>query len=285
MRSWRAKLVEVIDKYQPDVLWFDGGNFQGKESEKTVLEVLAHYHNQATARGQEVEVLNKLPGTMKFNFPENYGILTFEEGRDRPAKVARPWIDDMKISDIGWGYVQGQKYKTGAEILAGLIDRVARGGGLLLNLSPMADGTIPDEQKKALREVGAWLKVNGEAIYHTRPWTIFAEGDETKLRTPGEHSKWTFVNVDSTDIRFTRPKSNDAVYAISLAWPINDRSVTIKSITEQTLPGHISGVTLLGHSGELKFSRGPNGLRVELPERADAGREPFALKIVGGNRG
>ncbi|MDO8544781.1 MAG: alpha-L-fucosidase [Opitutaceae bacterium] len=286
MRAWRAKLLEVIDKYRPDVLWFDGGNFQGNESEKTVLEVLAHYHNQAAAKGQQVEVLNKLPGSMKFNFPERYGILTFEEGRDRPGTVARPWIDDMKISDIGWGYVAGQKYKTGGEIVAGLIDRVARGGGLLLNLSPMADGTIPVEQKKALLEVGAWLKVNGEAIYNTRPWTTPAEGDESKLRTSDAHPKWTFTKVETTDIRFTRPKNGGAVYAMSLAWPNEGRALTIKSINERTLPGKISSITLLGHKGELKFTRGADGLRVELPAlpATAAGGKPFALKIVAASR-
>jgi alpha-L-fucosidase len=281
IRDWRAKLLEMIDKYRPDVLWFDGGNFRGNESERTVLEVLAHYHNRAAARGQPVEVLNKLPGSRKFNFPESYGILTFEEGRDRAARIERPWIDDMKISDIGWSYVAGQKYKTAGEIVAGLIDRVARGGGLLLNLSPMADGTIPDGQKDALREIGAWLKVNGEAIYDTRPWRIHAEGDDTKLRTGGEHSKWTFTNVDASDIRFTQPKSGGFLYALPLAWPEDARRIVIRSINEQTLPGRISSVTLLGHHGELTFSRGADGLQVNLPHPpATAGGRPFALKIA-----
>ena len=282
MVKWRAKLYEVIDKYQPDILWFDGGNFRGTDSERIVLETLAHYHNQAAKRGQPVEVLNKLPGTMKFNFPEDYGILTFEEGRDRDAKVARPWIDDMRIGDPAWGYVQGQTYKRGGEILAGLVDRVARGGGLLLNLSPKADGTIPDEQKAALLEVGGWLKVNGEAIYGTRPWTIHAEGDEKKLRTPGAHPKWNFANVDASDIRYTTPKDRSALYAIPLAWPKGASSITLKAVTAQSFPGDIARITLLGQRGELKFSRNADGLRVELPRvPADANpTQPLALKIV-----
>jgi alpha-L-fucosidase len=283
MTKWRAKLLEVIDTYQPDVLWFDGGNFRGTDSERVVLEVLAHYHNQAHARGQPVEVLNKLPGTMKFNFPENYGILTFEEGRDRDATVSRPWIDDMKISDIGWGYVEGQVYKGAGEIIAGLCDRVSRGGGLLLNLSPKADGTLPDGQKNALVEVGAWLKVYGEAIYGTRPWTVHAEGDEKKLRTPPPHPKWKFTDCDATDIRFTQPKGGGALYAIPLAWPTGAPVVTIKSINAKTHPGQIRRITLLGHAGELKFTREADGLRVTLPASpppAAAGGRPFALKIV-----
>lgn len=282
MTKWRAKLHEVIDKYQPDILWFDGGNFRGKATEKTVLEVLAHYHNQAAARGQQVEVLNKLPGTMKFNFPENYGILTFEEGRDRGATVPRPWIDDMKISDIGWGYVEGQKYKGAGEILAGLVDRVARGGGLLLNLSPQSDGTIPEEQKNALAEVGTWLKVNGEAIYGTRPWTVHAEGDESKLRETGAHPKWKFTNCDASDIRFTRPKNGGTVYAIPLAWPAGGAELTIKSVNARTFPGTIARVTLLGRDGDLKFARSAEGLRVTLPPppAGESAARPFALKIV-----
>lgn len=281
MTKWRAKLYEVIDKYRPDILWFDGGNFRGKETEKTVLEVLAHYHNAAAARNQPVEVLNKLPGTMKFNFPENYGILTFEEGRDRGATVPRPWIDDMKISDIGWGYVEGQTYKPAGEILAGLIDRVARGGGLLLNLSPKADGTIPDAQKNAILEVGAWLKVNGEAIYGTRSWTIHAEGDEAKLRETGNHPKWKFTNCDASDIRFTQPKAGGALYAMPLAWP-KDGAVTIKSINANTYPQTIGRITVLGHSGDVKFTRSADGLRVTLPVRpaGPAANRPLVLKIV-----
>ncbi len=282
MAKWRAKLIEVIDKYQPDILWFDGGNFRGTQTEQTVLGVLAHYHNQAAARGQAVEVLNKLPGTMKFNFPEEYGILTFEEGRDRPAKVARSWIDDMKIADVGWSYVEGQKYKGSAEILAGLADRVARGGGLLLNLSPKADGSLPAYQKTALHEVGAWLKVNGEAIYGTRPWTIHAEGAEEKLREKGQHPKWTFTHCDVTDVRFTQPKNGAVVYAIPLAWPKDTAEIAIKSINARTFARGVADVRLLGHNGPVPFKMDELGLRVTLPAppQSSFGGRPFALKIV-----
>jgi alpha-L-fucosidase len=124
--------------------------------------------------------------------------------------------------------------------------------------------------------------VNGEAIYNTRPWTIHAEGDEAKLRTPGEHPKWTFTNVATSDIRFTQPKKGGAIYAVSLAWPKDGRSVTIHSINARTLPHGIASITLLGHRGELKFTRHADGLRVDLPAppASAADGRPFALKIV-----
>lgn len=281
MREWRAKLVEVIDKYRPDVLWFDGGDFQGKATEQTVLEVLAHFHNSAAGRGQEVEVLNKLPVTMKFNFPENFGILTFEEGRDRPAIVARPWIDDMRIGDPGWCYVEGQNYKPAREIIAGLADRVARGGGLLLNLSPKADGTIPEPQKDVLQHIGRWLQLNGEAIYESRPWTVHAEGDETKLRRAGRHPKWDFSSCDASDVRFTRSKDGTRLYAILLGWPGTEAAVAIRSINATTCSARIARIQLLGDGSALRFSQNPGALEVFFP-RLSSGTEssdPVVLRI------
>jgi alpha-L-fucosidase len=110
-----------------------------------------------------------MPMNMKFNFPDNFGILTFEGGRDRPVIVDRPWIDDLQISTDSWCYVQDQKYRPVNEILHGFIDRVSRGGGLLLSLCPKADGTIGTEQKQILLSMGKWLTQNGQAIYGTRP--------------------------------------------------------------------------------------------------------------------
>ena len=86
----------------------------------------------------------------------------------------------MKISVFSWGHVDGQEYKPADEIVDGLIDRVSRGGGLLLSLCPKADGSLTPEQEKALLEMGAWLKTNDEAIFGTRPWRIQAEGDTKK---------------------------------------------------------------------------------------------------------
>ena len=266
IEEWKAKVKEVADKYQPDVMWFDGGSFQTEESQHHVLEILSYYLNRGAQWGKPVEVLNKLPTNMKFNFPEQFGVLTFEEGRDRMAPVERPWIDDQKISTYGWGYLHGQEYKSANEILDGLIDRVSRGGGLLLSLCPMADGTINEPQTRVLLEMGDWLARNGEAIYGTRTWKIRAEGYEDKLIKKGKHPSWKFDNCDATDIRFTR--KGNTLYAIALGWPEGNKLV-IKTLSTGTklADGPIRRVTLLGSSDEIKWLRTSDGLTVTLPSQ------------------
>lgn len=277
IEEWKAKVKEVADKYQPDVMWFDGGSFQTEESQHHVLEILSYYLNRGAQWGKPVEVLNKLPTSMKFNFPEQFGVLTFEEGRDRVAPVQRPWIDDQKISTFGWGYLKGQQYKSANEILDGLIDRVSRGGGLLLSLCPMADGTINEGQKQVLLKMGQWLSQNGEAIYGSRTWKIPAEGDESKLIKKGQHPSWKFDNCDASDIRFTR--KGNTLYAIALGWPA-DRKLLIKTLGTGTklADGPIRKVTLLGSPSEIEWTHTADGLRVTMPTKRP-NEIAYALRI------
>jgi len=265
--EWKAKVKEVIDKYKPDVLWFDGGRFQDPDSQHHVLELLSYYLNRAEQWDTKVEVLNKLPTSGKFNFPRDFGVLTFEGGRDRPAVVDKPWIDDLMISNDSWGYIEGQTYKSVNEILHGLIDRVSRGGGLLLSLCPKADGTINAEQQHLLLTMGQWLKQNGQAIYGTRPWKVHAEGPIDKLRYERRgHSRWSFRNCNAEDIRFTCKENT--LYAITLGCP-NGNKLTIKTLPTGTRlsPEGIDGVSLLGSNEKIHWSRNTEALVIELPTK------------------
>lgn len=267
IKEWRYKATEVIDAYKPDLLWFDGGAYQEETSANEVQELLSYYYNKQKEWQKPLVVLNKLAGSMNYNFPKEFGVLTFEEGRDRSIDESRFWIDDMKISDKGWCYIEGQNYKTANEIIDGLIDRVSRGGGLLLNLSPKADGTIPEEQKIVLREVGDWLKVNGESIYETRPWKINAEGPQDKFITEGNHPKWIFNNnCDSGDMRFT--KKGNSLYVIALGWP-TDMQLHIRSVNSQNniLSDDIANVSLLGSKEKVEWSVEKDGTYIVLPEK------------------
>jgi len=276
--KWKAKVKEVVDKYQPDVLWFDGGKFQEEGAQHHVLEVISYYLNRSLQWGRQVEVLNKLPTSMKFNFPREFGVLTFEEGRDRPAVVDRPWIDDMKISTVSWGYIEGQTYKPVNEIIDGLIDRVSRGGGLLLSLCPKADGTVNQQQKDVLLEIGRWLNQNGEAIYATRPWTVHSEGSLDAIHvTGGQHAKWVFSNCGPDDIRFTRSKDGKTVYAIALGWPGAGATLRVKSLATGKGVEKIKSVYLLGH-GKVKWQRTAEALEVIMPDNAPS-KQAICLRI------
>jgi len=200
-----------------------------------------------------------------FNFPSDFGVLTFEEGRDRSAVVARPWIDDQPISNDSWCYIQGQTYKPASEIIHGLIDRVSRGGGLLLSLCPKADGSIGAEQQQILRDMGQWLKQNGQAIYGTRCWKVHSEGSIEKLQYERRgHSRWRFKNCSAEDVRFTC--KGNTLYAITLGCPDGNK-VTIRTLgTDTRLSSEgIESVSLLGSNKILRWSRDKDGLVIELP--------------------
>lgn len=280
MAVWNAKVREVMDKYQPDVVWFDGGKFQEDGAVATVTELLAYYLNKGMEWGKEVEILNKLPTTMQWNFPRGVGVLTYEQGRDRPPAEDLPWIDDMSISETAWGYKTDISYRDPSRVIDGLVDRVARGGGLILSLAPMADGTIPQGQQDILLAMGGWFDVNGEAIFGTRPWKIHAEGDTEKLITKGEHPKWEFKNTTAEDIRFTT-KGND-LYAIVLDWPAGGK-LTIKTLGEGTKisGGGVDSVEMLG-AGPVEWTRDADGLTIGLPsEKPCDYAYSFKIKVKG----
>lgn len=262
--EWKAKVKEVIDRYHPDLMWFDGGRFQEEESAAMVCELLAHYVNQGLDRGAAVAILNKLPAVMKFNFPRELGLLTFEQGRDRLPGIERPWIDDINIADRAWGYIEGQTYRSASYVINALADSVSRGGGVFLSLAPRADGTLPEAQVRTLRGVGDWMQVNGEAIFGTRPWRIQTEGDTKKVWPDKLRTPWEFYDCDAGDIRFTH--KGDSLYAIALGWPEGGR-LDIQSLSAKTYLGErpIGSVRLLGVDKPLSWTRDQSGLHIELP--------------------
>ncbi|MCH7905270.1 MAG: alpha-L-fucosidase [Armatimonadetes bacterium] len=228
--AWYGKLEEVIDQYQPDIIWFDSWLDQIDESYQQ--RFLQHYFNSAAKWGKEVVVTTK-----GLDFPRDVAVEDFEKGRADDL-TPYPWLTDDTLSWGSWSYTENLEIKTAKTVIHTLIDIVSKNGQLLLNISPMADGTIPGNQRKVLREIGLWLLfTNGEAIYNTRPWLIYGEGP-TQMRKGGH-----FVGrVDYTreDIRYTQSKDGKTLYAIMLGVPNGD--VTLKSVSASG----ITNVSMLG---------------------------------------
>jgi alpha-L-fucosidase len=140
------------------------------------------------------------------------------------------------------------------------VDVVSKNGAMLLNIGPKADGTIPEREQQMLREIGAWLKINGEAIYGTRPWHTFGEGP-TETAAGSFSDKKEKAQFTAEDFRFTT--KDKTLYAIALAWPTHDR-LLVKSLAGQK----VKRVELLGHRGRLKSEGTPEGLLVLVPAKA-----------------
>lgn len=194
--NWFERNVELIDKYRPDILWFDNGVDQ-RYLDPLKLNIAAYYYNRAKQWGKQVSLSTKKAayspsGT---NIKTIGSILDFE-GRIPPGIRTGVWQVDNKIGST-WGYTSEMRVSSAASIISTMVDIVSKNGTLLLNLSPKADGTIPKEQQETLLGIGKWLGVNGEAIYDTHNWTKFGEEAPQALK-----------------IRFT--VKGDTLYAIIL---------------------------------------------------------------------
>ena len=150
----------------------------------------------------------------------------------------------------------------------------------MLSISPRADGTIPDEQKHILLELGKWLKVNGEGIYGTRKWKIETEGPTDKLLdTTGNKTLWTFAgNCNAGDVRFTQ--SGNRLFAFVLDWP-HRGEVLIRALrtAERVSTGNqIQRISLLGSDARIDWERRDDGLWVRFPKDKPC-QYAYGLKI------
>jgi len=215
INEWYGKIIEVIDKYSPDFIWFDFA--LDSIPEGYVKDFLAYYYNHAEQQGKEVVVTYK-----GYDLVPKTGVRDLELGQE-PRLTYHEWITDSTVDDRGaWGYAEDLIFKSTNRLVDNLVDRVSKNGYLLLNVGPKPDGTIPQTARERLLEMGEWLDINGEAIYGTSPWFIAGEGP-TNL---GESTDIGFNEADivytKNDIRFTVKEDN--LYATFLAWP-GDKAV------------------------------------------------------------
>lgn len=265
---WYAKTVDIIDKYRPDVFWFDFG-FNRPEFEEARKRLAAYYYNKAMEWGKGVALNYKMEA-----FPDGAAVLDIERGKLDDIRELF-WQTDTSVSRKSWGYIENDDLKSVSDLVGDLVDIVSKNGCLLLNVGPRADGTISQEVQDILLGIGEWLQVNGEAIYDTRPWRIFGEGP-TEVHT-GDMTDNRNESFTAQDIRFTT--KGDALYATCLAWP-EEGNVDIASLGKASLSGiEIADVAMLGTSESLEWHQDEGHLRIAAPSEKPCGHA-FVYKII-----
>jgi alpha-L-fucosidase len=310
MEKYFKRIQQLWDDYHPDQIYFDDSvlPFHGVTDE-IGLNLAAHFYNSRLDNNGRTEAVmnNKMLNEMQ----REAMVYDIERGKADHI-LPQPWQTDTCIGS--WHYdqaiFQNHRYKSAASVVGMLADIVSKNGNLMLSVPLQRDGQPDSDEIKIVSEIGSWLKVNGDAIYATRPWTIYGEGPSTAVAEKGSFGGQRDVQkapFTVEDIRFTQSKDGNALYAMVLAPPAQGKTpihlrpahlaqllmpgnwpeksgiqsqITVKSLASNSpnWPGKISSVRMLGVSGKLKFTRDENGLHVTLPEKQPS-RIAFALKI------
>jgi alpha-L-fucosidase len=260
LEVWIGKLIEVVNNYEPDVVWFDYGLQLVQQGYKE--RFLAYYFNKAGAAGKEVTVTYK-----NHDLVPGVGIDDLELGREANMTYYE-WITDTTIdAGSGWGYVENLGFKSAEQLVTGLVDRASKNGFLLLNVGPKPDGTIPEPAKERLLAMGEWLRVNGEAIYGTSPWLVAAEGP-TEFKKSGAFNEDNEIRFTPQDIRFTC--RDNLLYVTVLTWP-GDRLLVHSLVPKgQVWPGlypsEIDTIKMLGSDEPIHWEFTKDALTLSTPK-------------------
>lgn len=254
--DWLVRCCEIVDRFQPKIVYFDWW-IQHSAVKPYLKKFAAYYYNRAEEWGGGV--INYKHDAFMFGC----AVVDIERGQFADAKPFI-WQTDTAVAKNSWCYTENNDYKSPREIICDLVDIVSKNGRILLNIGPKADGTIPDEDRHILLEIGKWLSVNGEAIYGSAVWRYAAEGP-TKVEE-GQFADGNDKNYTSRDIRFT--VNNGCLYATVLKYPENGE-VCIESLREadaSRLPlfhGILKDVDVLGFSEKPEFKRDEKGLHIK----------------------
>jgi len=272
------RTIELIDKYGPELIYFDDNVLPLWPVSDVGLKIAAHMYNTSIKKHGKLQTA--LFGKILDEQQRKCMIWDIERGQSNQIEPL-PWQTDTCIG--GWHYdrriYDNKGYKSVKTVIHTLADVVSKNGNLLLNIPVRGDGTIDSEERTVVKSIGAWMQVNSEAIYGTRPWKVFGEGPAIESAAPISAQGFNEGKgkpFGAEDFRFTT--KGKTLYAIMLGWPAGNEAM-VKKLATGNEAGKISSVQLLGND-KLNFEQTTAGLRVQLPEQAP-GKDAFVLKIEG----
>ena len=267
LTDWMVRTCELIDRCRPKLIYFDWW-IQNLAFKPYLKKIAAYYYNRAAQWGVEVTMNYKREA-----FPP--GVATFDVERGALTDISPvPWQTCTAIGKDSWGYTAGNEFKNSRQIICDLIDIVSKNGRMLLNVGPRADGTITEEETRVLKDLGAWMAVNGEGIHGTSPWKWFGEGSvnaQSGFFMDGDEKAFT-----AEDFRFTYGKG--CIYAFQLR--PDGKDVTIRTLAAKGMYDFcLEKAELLGYPGPLETKRSGEGLRISLPGNVST-KFPLCFRIT-----
>jgi alpha-L-fucosidase len=274
------RTIDLIDHYSPDLIYFDDNVLPLYPISDVGLKLASHFYNSNMKKnGGKLEAV--MTGKILNGEQRKCMVWDIERGQSNTIEPL-PWQTDTCIGN--WHYdrrvYDNHGYKTAKTVIQTLADVVSKNGNLLLNIPVRGDGTIDDQERAIVEEISAWMAINQEGIFGTRPWKVFGEGPATesvaKLSGPGFNEGKNKPYV-AHDIRFTT--KGNILYAISFGWP-DDGKLIIKNLNSSNpnFPA-VSRVELLG-GGEIKYQQTADGLAISFPETKPAYPYANVLKIT-----
>jgi alpha-L-fucosidase len=266
--KWLARQNDLVDQHRPDLVYFDD---TGLPLGQAGLAATAHIYNLAVARTGKTDVV---VNAKKLTDSQHGGVVEDVERGFSDRLRPDAWQTDTCIGE--WHYsrplYERGGYKSAKQVIQRLADVVSKNGCLLLSIPLRGDGSIDDQEEAVLDGMAAWMAVNGEAIFETRPWRTYGEGPTSVVA--GVMNEGDAKPFEATDVRYTTKRG--VLYALPLEWPAGETKLTSLAAGH---PGEVRRVELLGAAEPLPFRRTDAGLEVTLPDRRPAFTP--ALKIHG----
>jgi len=260
------RTIDLVHKYKPDLIYFDDDALPLWPVSDAGLKIAADFYN-FNMKQHDGKLEAVLFGKMLSESQQKCLVRDIERGASNKIE-SQPWETDTCIGN--WHYDRSlydkNRYKTAKTVIQMLCDIVSKNGDLLLNIPVRGDGSIDDKEQAVLEGIGAWMDVNKECIFDTRPWKIFGEGPASEgaaLSAQG-FNEGKGKPFTAADFRFTT--KGNVLYAIELGWPTNAASIKSLGTAAKLLDKSIGGITLLGSAEKVQWSQNADALTIKPPQ-------------------